>query len=238
MGPFTTIFSADLGNMVRSWVVWIWITVTVLAGGTAIGVSVSYIDETSFIFSWALFLYVAMGSFVVMAIGASATSADLSYLGNAIISRGVNPVQYVTAKILSRFVTVVVCFVAVVLPIGFLLMVQGGNNDMTTEGVLIGLGYVLLLLSILVMLAVTFSTLISNILLSFSLLGIIWYSALGAFVSLRAPTFTADGLLGDLPSVLQGAVDINSHLMNLGYLCIPLILLPALAILFFGNRDL
>ena len=238
MGPFTTIFFADLANMVRSWVVWIWITVTVLAGGTAIGVSVSYIDETSFIFSWALFLYVAMGSFVVMAIGASATSADLSYLGNAIISRGVNPVQYVTAKILSRFVTVVVCFVLVVLPIGFLLMVQGGNNDMTTQGVVLGFAYVLILLSILVMLAVTFSTLISNILLSFSLLGIIWYSALGAFVSLRAPTFTADGLLGDLPSVLQGAVDINSHLMNLGYLCIPLILLPALAILFFGNRDL
>ncbi len=238
MGPFTTIFFADLANMVRSWVVWIWITVTVLAGGTAIGVSVSYIDETSFIFSWALFLYVAMGSFVVMAIGASATSADLSYLGNAIISRGVNPVQYVTAKILSRFVTVVVCFVLVVLPIGFLLMVQGGNNDMTTQGVVLGFAYVLILLSILVMLAVTFSTLISNILLSFSLLGIIWYSALGAFVFLRAPTFTADGLLGDLPSVLQGAVDFNSHLMNIGYLSIPLLLLPALAILFFGNRDL
>ena len=238
MGPFTTIFFADLANMVRSWVVWIWITVTVLAGGTAIGVSVSYIDETSFIFSWALFLYVAMGSFVVMAIGASATSADLSYLGNAIISRGVNPVQYVTAKILSRFVTVVVCFVLVVLPIGFLLMVQGGNNDMTTQGVVLGFAYVLILLSILVMLAVTFSTLISNILLSFSLLGIIWYSALGAFVFLRAPTFTADGLLGDLPSVLQGAVDFNSHLINIGYLSIPLLLLPALAILFFGNRDL
>ena len=71
--------------------VWIWLIVTVLTGVAAVGVSVFFIDETSFIFSWTLFLYLGMGSFVVIAISASATSADLPYLGNAIVSRGCTP---------------------------------------------------------------------------------------------------------------------------------------------------
>lgn len=238
MGPFRTLFAADMGAMVRSWVVWIWMIVTVLAGVATVGVSVAYKDETSFIFSWALFLYLGMGSFVVIAISASATSADLPYVGNAIVSRGVTPIQYVLAKLFSRFVTVVTVFLVVVLPVAFIMKFQGINNDMTSSGVLLGMGYVAVLLGTLVMLGVAFSAVISNVLVAFALLGILWYSGLAAFVLSQANGFSADGLLGDLPIVLQGAVDFSEHLPIIGYLSIPLFIIPVVAVLLFSARDL
>lgn len=238
MGPFATLFAADMGAMARSWVVWIWIIVTVLAGVAAVGVSVFFTDETSFIFSWALFLYLGMGSFVVIALSSSATSADLPYLGNAIVSRGVNPVQYVLAKLFSRFVTVVTVFLIVVVPVALIMKSQGGNNDMTNAGVLLGLGYVVVLLATLVMLGVAFSAVISNVLVAFALLGILWYSSLAAFVLYQSKGITADGLLGNMPAILQGTVDFSIHLPMIGYLSIPLLIIPVVAVLLFSARDL
>ena len=238
MRPFATLFAADMGAMARSWVVWIWIIVTVLAGVAAVAVSVFFTDETSFIFSWALFLYLGMGSFVVIAISASATSAELPYVGNAIVSRGVNPVQYVLAKLFSRFVTVVTVFLVVVAPVAFIMKLQGGNNDMTNAGILLGLSYVAILLGTLVMLGVTFSAVISNVLVAFALLGILWYSSLAALVLYQAKEISADGLLGNLPAILQGAVDFSIHLPMIGYMSIPLLIFPVVAVLLFSARDL
>ena len=238
MRPFATLFAADMGAMARSWVIWIWIVVTVLAGVAAVGISVAYTDKTSFIFSWALFLYLGMGSFVVIAISASATSAELPYVGNSIVSRGVNPIQYVLAKLFSRFVTVLTVFLVVVVPVAFIMRYQGGNNDMTNAGILLGLSYVAILLGTLVMLGVTFSAVISNVLVAFALLGILWYSSLAGFVLSQAKGFSADGLLGGLPAILQGAVDFSVHLPMLGYLSIPMLFIPVAAVLFFSTRDL
>ena len=238
MRPFVTLLSDDFSSLVRSWVVWIWLLVTIVAGISAVVIGNAYTDTTSFILSWALYLYVAMGSTVVIVLSASAASAELAYLGNAVMSRGVTPLHYILAKLLSRLVTVQVLFFAVVLPVSFIMMYYGGNNDMEWRGILLGLGYIGLLLGILVMLGVAFSTFITNVLVAVSLLSILWYSGLGLYLVSEHRGFSPEGLLGVLPLILQGSFQMADNWIVIGYLAAPIALLPILALYFFSTKDL
>jgi hypothetical protein len=154
------------------------------------------------------------------------------------MSRGVTPLHYILAKLLSRLVTIQVLFFAVVLPVSFIMMYYGGNNDMEWQGILLGLGYIALLLGILVMLGVTFSTFITNVLVAVSLLSILWYSGLGLYLVSAHRGFSPEGLLGVLPLILQGSFQMADNWIVISYLSAPMVLLPILALYFFSTKDL
>lgn len=238
MNTFLTLLNDDLSSLIRSWVVWIWLVVTIVAGISAVVIGRAYTDNTSFILSWALYLYMSFGSTVVIVLCASAASAELSYLGNALMSRGVTPIHYILAKLLSRLVTIQGMFFVVVLPVSFTMMYYGGHNDMEWRGILLGLTYIALLLGILVMLGVTFSTFITNLLVAVSLLSILWYTGLGMYLVSEHRGFSPEGLLGVLPLILQGSYQMADNWVILGCLIAPIVMLPMLALYLFSVRDL
>ena len=238
MRPFLILLNADLSSLARSSAVWIWLLVTIVAGISTVVIGRTYTDTTSFILSWALYLYVGMGSIVIIVLCASAASAEIAYLGNALMSRGVTPIHYIMAKLLSRLLTVQFLFFAVILPVSFIMMYYGGNNDMEWRGVLLGLGYVSLLLGILVMLGVTFSTFITNLLVAVSLLSILWYTGLALYLISEHHAFSPEGLLGALPEILQGSFRMGDNWVVIGYLIAPIVLLPILALYLFSTKDL
>ena len=75
MRAYLAILVDDLSAMIRSWIVWSWLTLTLLAGIAAVVVSLAYADSTSFILAWGLVLYLGLGSFVVIIIAANAASS-------------------------------------------------------------------------------------------------------------------------------------------------------------------
>lgn len=235
---FLSLLRYDLGILNRSVVIRFWFLLTLVGASTAVLVSRNYIDPTSFFMSWALALYAGLGSFVTLVISVSAISAERAFLGVTIISRGIAPTPYVLAKLTSRCLYILGMFLLVVTPTMFLVQAQGLNNDMVTSGILLALLYWSLLLTVLVLLGITASVLFNNTLFGLVVLGSFWYIGLVTLTLTYAGGLTPQGVLGNLPLLLQGhskPIEIYAILL-IGI--IPTLTLPFLAVRLFNSRDL
>ena len=238
MSGFLVLLQYDFGVLLRSWIVRFWFALTVVGGVIAVVVSTYYFDDTSFLMSWALVMYAALGGFVVLVISTSAISAELPFLGDAVVSRGVAPTSYVLAKLVARAVSVLAMFLVVVVPTAFLMQAQALNNDMDGLGILVGVGYWSFMLTVLVFLGITFSVVFSNTLVGVVVLAVLWYGALAALAFRYAGSLDQHGILGGLPLVLQGkslTIEVST-ISALGV--VALLVLPAVAVRVFNNRDL
>ena len=238
MRGYIAILVDDLSAMIRSWIVWSWLTLTLLGGISAVVVSLAYADATSFILAWGLVLYVGLGSFVVIIIAANAASSELTYLGDALMSRSLTPMQYVLAKLTSRLLTVLLLFLGIVIPVSFALILQVDDNDLTRGGIALGLTYLGLILALLVCFGVTLSTVISNGLLAMALAVIIWYLGLGGYAIANARDFSPEGVLGILPLLLRGQFSMAENWSVLGLLILIIVALAGLSMFLFAKRDL
>ena len=238
MTPFFALLQSDLVSTMRVWFVRMWLTLTVMSGVSAVILSRAYEDPTSFFLGWALLLDVALGSFVFIVISAGATSTELPYLGNSIISRGITPIQYVLSKFVSRTLVVLSVFLVVAVPVSILMVSQGKANDLDYAGISLALSYITLLLAFLVVLGVTFSTIFNNTMASVVILEIIWYISFGVALLAQGTSFTRDGVLGLLPAVLQGVYNWGDSWPFMLVLVVPIVGLPILGLRFFQQRDL
>lgn len=238
MGGFLAILIDDLSAMSRSVTVWSWLVITALGSAAAVVVAAAFTDTTSFILGWGLALYLALGSFVIIVLSANAASGELGYLGDAIMSRGLTPVQYITAKLLSRLLTVQVMYLLVVPAAALGMLWKGTNDDLQVTGIILGLFYVGLFLALLVSLGVMLSSFIPNILLAVALLVIIWYIVMGVYVMVASKGFTPEGVLGDLPGVLRGSFVMAENWLAIFLLIFLMVVLGGLSILSFHLRDL
>ena len=235
---FLCLLEYDLMILAKSWIVRFWFSLTVIGGVVAVIVSRNFIDDSSFLMGWALVLYVALGSLVVLANSVSAISQEFRFLGESIISRGIAPTPYLLAKLVSRSFGNAFMFLIVVAPTAFLMRVMSLNNDMTIEGILVGIAYWVLLITVLSFLGITVSVLVNNTMLGLVVLGVIWYMALGILDPAYANEFSPEGVLGNLPLVLQGK-SLYAEVMTLVIIgIIPIIILPFLAVRFMNSRDL
>ena len=101
-----------------------------------------------------------------------------------------------------------------------------------------GLAYWTLMLTVLTFLGITVSVLFTNTLLGLVVLGVFWYICLALLDVAYANGFTPEGVLGNLPLVLQGealTVEITT-LVTLGI--VPLVVLPFIALKLLNSRDL
>lgn len=235
---FLCLLEYDLMILARSWIVRFWFTLTMAGGVIAVIISRNFIDDSSFLMGWGLLLYVALGSLVILANSVGAISQEFRFLGESIISRGIAPTPYLLAKLVSRSMGNVFMFLIVVGPTAFFMQAMALNNDMTVEGILVGLAYWVLLISVLSFLGITVSVLVNNTMLGLVVLGVIWYMGLGILDLAYAEDFSPEGLLGNLPLVLQGKALFTevAALVILGL--IPIIVLPFLAVRFMNSRDL
>ena len=238
MNAFISLLEYDLTVLVRSWIVRFWFFLTIVGGVAAVIVAKNFGDTTSFLLGWALVMYMALGSLVVLVNSVSAISLEYRFLGESIISRGIAPTPYVLAKLVSRSLGTIFMFLIIVLPTAFVMKSMALNNDLTVEGIWVGLAYWTLMLTVLSFLGITISVLFTNTLLGLVVLGVFWYISLGLLAVTYANGFTPEGVLGNLPLVLQGkalTIEITT-LITLGI--VPLVILPFIAMKALNNRDL
>ena len=238
MNAFISLLEYDLTVLARSWIVRFWFFLTIIGGVAAVIVARNFEDTSSFLLGWALVMYLALGSLVVLVNSVSAISLEYRFLGESIISRGIAPTPYVLAKLVSRSIGTIAMFLVIVVPTAFVMKSMALNNDLTVEGIWVGLAYWTLMLTVLSFLGITVSVLFTNTLLGLVVLGVFWYISLGLLDVYYAEDFTPQGVLGNLPLVLQGhslTVEITT-LVSLGV--VPLVVLPFIAMKFLNSRDL
>ncbi|MCI0785508.1 MAG: hypothetical protein J4O09_04275 [Chloroflexi bacterium] len=239
MTAFMILLEEDLGAMMRSWMVWMWLGISGVGGLSGVIFAGAFDQEsTSFLLGWFLVLYVALGSFVVMTIGSSSGGTDPRTLGTSIISHGVTPIQFVLALLTSRTLIVLGMCLVIITPVAFAMMGNGVSNDLDPNGILIALIYTGLLLTVLVFLSVTFSAVVTNTPGSLGMIYILWYTAITLLLAVQAEGFSPVGVLGRVPALLQGEFQWSLHRPILVALLIPLVVLPPLGIRMFGQRDL
>ncbi|MCI0795147.1 MAG: hypothetical protein J4O03_16920 [Chloroflexi bacterium] len=239
MTAFMILLEEDLGAMMRSWMVWMWLGISGVGGLSGVIFAGAFDQEsTSFLLGWFLVLYVALGSFVVMTIGSSSGGTDPRTLGTSIISHGVTPIQFVLALLTSRTLIVLGMCLVIITPVAFAMMGNGVSNDLDPNGILIALIYTGLLLTVLVFLSVTFSAVVTNTPGSLGMIYILWYTAITLLLAIQAEGFSPVGVLGRVPALLQGEFQWSLHRPILVALLIPLVVLPPLGIRMFGQRDL
>ncbi len=235
---FLCLLEYDLMILAKSWIVRFWFALTVVGGVVAVIISRNFIDDSSFLMGWGLVLYVALGSLVVLANSVSAISQEFRFLGESIISRGIAPTPYLLAKLVSRSAGNAFMFLIVVAPTAFLMRLMALNNDMTVEGIFVGLAYWVLLITLLSFMGITVSVLVNNTMLGLVVLGVIWYMGLGILDLAYADGFSPEGVLGNLPLVLQGKSLSEEVTVLLVLGAIPILILPLLAVKFMNSRDL
>ena len=238
MNAFISLLEYDLNVLARSWIVRFWFFLSVVGGVAAIIVARNYADASSFLLGWALVLYMALGSLVVLVNSVSAISLEYRFLGESIISRGIAPTPYVLAKLVSRSLGTISMFLVILLPTAFFMMSNAQNNDLTVAGIWVGLAYWTLMLTVLTFLGITVSVLFTNTLFGLVVLGVFWYIALGLLDVAYWTDFSPAGVLGNLPLVLQGkslTIEITT-LVTLGIF--PLVFLPFIALKSLNSRDL
>ena len=239
MTAFMILLEEDLGAMMRSWMVWMWLGISGVGGLSGVIFAGAFDQEsTSFLLGWFLVLYVALGSFVVMTIGSSSGGTDPRTLGTSIISHGVTPIQFVLALLTSRTLIVLGMCLVIITPVAFAMMGNGVSNDLDPNGILIALIYTGLLLTVLVFLSVTFSAVVTNTPGSLGMIYILWYTAITLLLAIQAEGFSPVGVLGRVPALLPGEFQWSLHRPLLVALLIPLVVLPPLGIRMFGQRDL
>lgn len=238
MNAFFSLLEYDLNVLIRSWIVRFWFFLTVVGAVAAVIVTKNFEDTSSFLLGWALVMYMALGSLVVLVNSVSAISLEYRFLGESIISRGIAPTPYLLAKLVSRSLGTILMFLVIVLPTALIMMSMAKNNDMTIAGIWVGLAYWTLMLTVLSFLGITVSVLFTNTLLGLVVLGVFWYIGLGVLDVAYANGFTPEGVLGNLPLVLQGkslTIEITT-LVILGI--VPLVILPFIALKSLNSRDL
>ena len=238
MNAFFSLLEYDLNVLMRSWIVRFWFFLSIVGGVAAVVVARNFADDSSFLLAWALVLYLALGSLVILVNSVSAISLEYRFLGESIISRGIAPTPYVLAKLVSRSLGTIVMFLVILLPTSFFMMSNAQNNDLTVAGIWVGLAYWTLMLTVLTFLGITVSVLFTNTLFGLVVLAVFWYICLGLLDVAYWTEFSPEGVLGNLPLVLQGKsliIEITT-LVSLGIF--PLIILPFIALKSLNNRDL
>ena len=235
---FISLLWYDLGILFRSLIIRFWFLLTIVGATSAVLVSRNYLDPTSFFMAWALALYAGLGSFVTLVISVSTISAERPFLGVAIISRGIAPTPYILAKLASRCLYVLGMFLIVVGPTMFLVQAQGLNNDMVFSGIVLSLLYWSLMLAVLVLLGITISVVFNNTLLGLVVLGSFWYICIVGLAITYAGSLTPQGVLGNLPLLLQGESKSIEILFTLAIGLIPTVALPFVVVRLFNSRDL
>lgn len=238
MTAFMILLEEDILAMMRSWTVWMWLSISGVAGLSAVVFAGTFDRETtSFLLGWFLLLYVALGSFMVMIISSSSGGTDPRTLGDSIISHGVTPTQFVLSLLTSRTLTVLGMSLLIITPVAFAMMASGVSNDLDSSGILIALIYTALLFTVLVFLSVTFSAVVTNTPGSLVMIYILWYTGITVLLAIQADGFSPSGVLGRVPALLQGEFQWSLHFPVLTSLLFPLVGLPPLGIRMFGQRD-
>lgn len=215
MQAFLAILRYDVGLLARSWVIRIWVPLliapalflVVVAGNES-----ELASETMAAYVAAVFMPISALAIAVLSAGA--VSGEAAMVADGILSRSVTRTEYVSAKIASRLGFTFAIFIIVMIPFTYLIS-RYASSDTSLAGVVVGLMMIALILLFLGALGITFSTLMTNVLLAvltlllvvvlsgivLQFLGLTWMSTT-AVVETLPETFRGDTPVWDVVRVM------------------------------------
>ena len=139
----------------------------------------------------------------------------------------------------DRLFTVISLFLAVTIPASLaMLYMLGETNDLSGIGITFGLMHIAFALSALVILTMMLSSFFGNSMVSsvVALLG--WYTLMGLYALSQAREFSPEGVLGQLPYLLRGSLEVSQNILILAGISVIILLLGASTVYLFQRRDI
>jgi hypothetical protein len=180
--------------------------------------------------------YIIVWSSAVIIVSAGAVSSEAGVLADSILSRGITRHAYILAKYLSRLVTVWTVYLVVLVPLTYFATVHlSGEPDVNS--LVLAHAYVLMHMTFLTLLGVSFSIWFNRAFVSIALLWLICYS-LGSVANALDVGFLAPMyLVQSVMTVLAGNAPPSPVWKTCVGLAVPSVLVCAAASLCFARRD-
>ena len=196
----------ELSKLGRSWVLRLWLLLTVLVGILLVAVSANAGEgETGAQhFSIALSLYLTFGSVVFIIVSASSVASEREVVWDSVLCRPVTRYHYILSKLASLMLTVLVLYLLVALPVGYLIGRYHPQSDLAVAGVTYGILSVGMVLITLVTLGVAVSAVSNNTVLAVVVVALIWLSLGFIFSFLDIAFLPPAKLVDNLPQVMAG----------------------------------
>lgn len=205
--PFLALLETDFRTMLRSWLVRIWIVLLAGQGLFILAVSTDATNNAANTIAGLLSIFPLVWSTVVIIVSGGAVSSESGVVADSILSKAVRRTEYILAKLLSRLGIVLGLFLALTVPVAYIIA-QNASGDVDSAGLVWAFAMVGLMLTLLTSLAVASSTLFNNTLVAVVVVWFAWYIAGAVTGLLQADYLSPLGIVDSLPALLEG--DYNS----------------------------
>lgn len=231
--PFIAIFQADIESLFRNRITYAWLIAGVFLNVLMV---LNPGQATSAIIPSGLSVYLQIWSLIIIGTTASTVSSEAGELADSIMSKSVKRQDYIFAKFASRIVYTTTVYLAItaVLVVTSLRLTE---NDFEIYGLIAAILVVLVAIIMLTSLGVTFSTFVSNSVISIVSLLILWFSMNNFFPLLDLELLSPTTLISDMPDLIQGIWS-SDILITTGIFSYIAIVTPLLTALYFTIKDL
>lgn len=236
---FWALLEWELWKLARSWVLRLWLLLTVLVGILLVVVSANAGEEeaASQLFSVAPSLYLTFGSVVFIIVSASSVASEREVVWDSILCRPVARYHYILSKLTSLVLAVVALYLLVMLPVGYLIGRYHPQSNLAVAGVTYGILSTGMVLAALVTLGVAVSTLFNNTVLAVVVVALIWLSLGFIFSFLDIAFLSPANLVEKLPQVMAGDFSVAEQWKIVGIFVGLMALFSTLAVVAFLRKD-
>ena len=238
MQAFLTILKYDLGQLIHSWVLRIWLPLLIAPAFALVVIANSESELASETLAFYIWVVMAPISAIATAIlSAAAITGESRIISDSILSRSVTRSEYVAAKIIARVGFTLTIYLFVIGPFAYLLT-DYAVADTSIGGVISGLVLVGAMLAFLatfgIAMSVTFSSVLPAVIVV--LVAMTLSGAIFQFLGLNAMSTTA--IMEQLPATFRGEIDAWEHTQVLLIFVVASIAALTGAVWLFRRKDL
>ncbi len=238
MRAYLHLLRLDVEQMARSWLVRAWIVLLVAPAGFAVVVAATEQELASETLAAYMAVVLAPLSWLVVAVlSASAVSGEANVIADSILSRSVTRRAYIWSKISARLGVFLGVYVAVTVPLAYLVL-RYAENDAQIEGVAWGLLMVASLLVFLAAFGIALSAIFRSMLSSVLTVLVATLASGAALQFLTVDWMSTTAVVSKLPETFRGEMPVSEHVRVLIVFGVLSVVAIASGISYFHRRDL
>ena len=238
MRAYLHLLRLDVEQMARSWLVRAWIVLLVAPAGFAVVVAATEQELASeTLAAYMAFVLAPLSWLVVAVLSASAVSGEVNVIADSILSRSVTRRAYIWSKISARLGVFLGVYVAVTVPLAYLVL-RYAENDAQIEGVAWGLLMVASLLVFLAAFGIALSAIFRSMLSSVLTVLVATLASGAALQFLTVDWMSTTAVVSNLPETFRGEMPVSEHVRVLIVFGVLSVVAIASGISYFHRRDL
>ena len=238
MRAYLHLLRLDVEQLARSWLVRAWIVLLVAPAGFAVVVAATEQELASeTLAAYMAFVLAPLSWLVVAVLSASAVSGEADVIADSILSRSVTRRAYIWSKISARLGVFLGVYVAVTVPLAYLLL-RYAENDAQIEGVAWGLLMVASLLVFLAAFGIALSAIFRSMLSSVLTVLVATLASGAALQFLTVDWMSTTAVVSNLPETFRGEMSVSEHVRVLIVFGALSVVAIASGISYFHRRDL